>query len=93
MSRQNKMSAQQGVVAQVIGPVVDVRFPQGVELPNILDALVVDAGENKLILETQKHIGEDTVRAISMDATEGLSRGMKVEATGSGIQMPTGDAI
>jgi len=93
MSRQNKMSAQQGVVAQVIGPVVDVRFPQGVELPNILDALVVDAGENKLILETQKHIGEDTVRSISMDATEGLSRGMKVEATGSGIQMPTGDAI
>jgi len=87
------MSAQQGVVAQVIGPVVDVRFPQGVELPNILDALVVEAGENKLILETQKHIGEDTVRAISMDATEGLSRGMKVEATGSGIQMPTGDAI
>ncbi len=87
------MSAQQGVVAQVIGPVVDVRFPQGVELPNILDALVVDSGENKLILETQKHIGEDTVRAISMDATEGLSRGMKVEATGSGIQMPTGDAI
>ena len=93
MSRQKKMSAQQGVVAQVIGPVVDVRFPQGVELPNILDALVVEAGENKLILETQKHIGEDTVRAISMDATEGLSRGMKVEATGSGIQMPTGDAI
>jgi len=87
------MSAQQGVIAQVIGPVVDVRFPQGVELPNILDALVVDSGENKLILETQKHIGEDTVRAISMDATEGLSRGMKVEATGSGIQMPTGDAI
>ena len=87
------MSAQKGVVAQVIGPVVDVRFPQGVELPNILDALVVEAGENKLILETQKHIGEDTVRAISMDATEGLSRGMKVEATGSGIQMPTGDAI
>ena len=87
------MSVQQGVVAQVIGPVVDVRFPQGVELPNILDALVVDAGEIKLILETQKHIGEDTVRAISMDATEGLSRGMKVEATGSGIQMPTGDAI
>ena len=87
------MSAQQGVVAQVIGPVVDVRFPQGVELPNILDALVIDAGENKLILETQKHIGEDTVRAISMDATEGLSRGMKVEATGTGIQMPTGDAI
>ena len=87
------MSAQQGVVAQVIGPVVDVRFPQGVELPNILDAMVIENEGAKLILETQKHIGEDTVRAISMDATEGLSRGMKVVATGSGIQMPTGDAI
>ena len=87
------MSVQKGVVAQVIGPVVDVRFPQGVELPNILDALVVEAEGGNLILETQKHIGEDTVRAISMDATEGLSRGMKVNATGTGIQMPTGDAI
>ena len=93
MSRQNKMSAQHAVVAQVIGPVVDVRFPQGVELPNILDALVVEADGSKVILETQKHIGEDTVRAISMDATEGLSRGMKVNATGSGIKMPTGEAI
>ena len=87
------MSVQYGVVAQVIGPVVDVRFPQGVELPNILDALVVEVEGGKLILETQKHIGEDTVRAISMDATEGLSRGMKVASTGTGIQMPTGEAI
>ena len=87
------MSVQYGVVAQVIGPVVDVRFPQGVELPNILDALVVEIEGGKLILETQKHIGEDTVRAISMDATEGLSRGMKVASTGTGIQMPTGEAI
>ena len=93
MSRQNIMSVQHGIVAQVIGPVVDVRFPQGVELPNILDALVVEVEGGKLILETQKHIGEDTVRAISMDATEGLSRGMKVASTGTGIQMPTGEAI
>ena len=87
------MSQQHGVVSQVIGPVVDIRFPQGVELPNILDALIVEGASTKLILETQKHIGDDTVRAISMDATEGLSRGMKVVATGSGIQMPTGEAI
>ena len=87
------MSTKQGVVSQVIGPVVDVRFPEGAELPNILDALVIEAGDFKVSLETQKHIGEDTIRAISMDATEGLSRGMKVNATGSGIQMPTGDAI
>jgi F-type H+/Na+-transporting ATPase subunit beta len=87
------MSTQQGVVSQVIGPVVDVRFPEGVELPNILDALVVDGDGTKVILETQKHIGEDTIRAISMDATEGLSRGMLVTAKGTGIQMPTGEQI
>jgi len=87
------MSTQQGVVSQVIGPVVDVRFPEGVELPNILDALVVDGDGTKVILETQKHIGEDTIRAISMDATEGLSRGMLVTAKGTGIQMPTGEDI
>ncbi len=87
------MSTQQGVVSQVIGPVVDVRFPEGVELPNILDALVVDGDGIKVMLETQKHIGEDTIRAISMDATEGLSRGMKVTAKGTGIQMPVGDDI
>jgi F-type H+-transporting ATPase subunit beta len=87
------MSTQQGVVSQVIGPVVDVRFPEGVELPNILDALVGDGDGIKVILETQKHIGEDTIRAISMDATEGLSRGMKVTAKGTGIQMPVGDDI
>ena len=52
------MSAQ-GTIAQVIGPVVDIRFPQGVALPKILDALVVERAEGNLILETQKHIGED----------------------------------
>ena len=82
------MSAQ-GVISQVIGPVVDIRFPEGAALPKILDALVVQREGGKLILETQKHIGEDTVRAIAMEATEGLSRGMAVEATGTGITMPT----
>ena len=80
-------------IAQVIGPVVDIRFPEGAALPKILDALVVQREGGKLILETQKHIGEDTVRAIAMEATEGLSRGMAVEATGTGITMPTGEGI
>ena len=80
------MSAQ-GTIAQVIGPVVDIRFPEGVALPKILDALVVERAEGNLILETQKHIGEDTVRAISMEATEGLSRGMSVQATGTGLSL------
>ena len=85
--------SQQGTIAQVIGPVVDVSFPQGVALPKILDALTIEREGGDLILETQKHIGEDTVRAISMDSTEGLSRGMKVTATGRGITMPTGEQI
>jgi F-type H+-transporting ATPase subunit beta len=84
-----------GKIVQVIGPVVDVSFDQeNAKLPNILDALeIVRDGGSKLILECQQHIGEDTVRAIAMDSTDGLVRGMKVIATGSSIKMPTGDAI
>ncbi len=84
-----------GKVVQVIGPVVDVSFEQeGAVLPNILDAMVItkDNGQ-KVILECQKHIGEDTVRAIAMDSTDGLVRGLDVVATGSPIMMPSGDAV
>ena len=84
--------SQQGTIAQVIGPVVDVSFPQGVALPKFWTPSPSSEKEG-LDLETQKHIGEDTVRAISMDSTEGLSRGMKVTATGRGITMPTGEQI
>ncbi|MCB0760274.1 MAG: F0F1 ATP synthase subunit beta [Flavobacteriales bacterium] len=87
------MSQNIGKIAQVIGPVVDVSFSEGVELPKILDALVVKRPEGDLILECQTHIGEDTVRAISMDSTEGLQRGMQVEAQGQPILMPTGEQI
>ncbi len=87
------MSANIGKISQVIGPVVDVSFAQGVELPKILDALVVKREGEDLILECQKHIGEDTIRAISMDSTEGLSRGMEAVSTGSAIKMPIGEQI
>jgi F-type H+-transporting ATPase subunit beta len=89
------MSNQVGKIAQVIGPVVDVSFDlNGGKLPSILDALeIVRAGGTPLILEVQKHIGEDTVRAIAMDSTDGLVRGMEVIATGAAIKMPTGEAI
>ena len=87
------MSANIGKISQVIGPVVDVSFAQGVELPKILDALVVKREGEDLILECQKHVGEDTIRAISMDSTEGLSRGMEAVATGSAIKMPVGEQI
>jgi len=89
-----KMSEQTGKIVQIIGPIVDVSFEGGALLPNILDALVVvKSNGQKIILETQKHIGEDTVRTIAMDSTDGLSRGMTVTNTGKGITMPVGDKV
>ncbi|MDZ4823235.1 MAG: F0F1 ATP synthase subunit beta [Flavobacteriales bacterium] len=87
------MSQNTGKVAQIIGPVVDVAFPSGQKLPNILDALVVKRPGGDLILECQQHIGEDTVRTVAMDATEGLQRGAVVHSTGQNITMPTGEKI
>jgi F-type H+/Na+-transporting ATPase subunit beta len=86
---------QKGKIVQVIGPVIDVSFDlAGGVLPNILDALeVIRPDGQKLILECQKHVGEDTIRAISMDSTDGLYRGMEVIGTGSSIKMPTGEKI
>ncbi|MEZ7839404.1 MAG: F-type H+-transporting ATPase subunit beta [Flavobacteriales bacterium] len=89
------MSKNIGKIAQVIGPVVDIKFDSSVaDLPNIYDALeITRANGSKVILECQQHIGEDTVRAISMDSTDGLSRGMEVIASGSPILMPVGEEI
>jgi F-type H+-transporting ATPase subunit beta len=88
------MSKQIGKVAQVIGPVIDVRFDlEGGKLPNILDALEIVRAGQKVILEVQQHIGEDTVRTIAMDSTDGVYRGMEVVATGHAITMPTGEKI
>ena len=77
------MSKNIGKIAQIIGPVVDVKFDNSAgSLPNIYDALeITKENGNKVILECQQHIGEDTVRAISMDSTDGLSRGNEVLAT------------
>ena len=84
-----------GKIIQVIGPVIDVSFENtDGELPNILDALEIQMPNRKnIILEVQQHVGEDTVRAISMDSTEGLSRGLEVKALGEPIQMPASDEI
>ncbi len=87
--------ANTGHIKQVIGPVVDVSFAgENSALPDILNALEVkkENGE-KLVLEVQRHLGEDSVRAISMDSTEGLTRGLVVTDLGKAIAMPTGDAI
>jgi F-type H+/Na+-transporting ATPase subunit beta len=77
-----------GTISQVIGAVVDVSFPN--ELPNILSALVTDNNGNRLVLEVAQHLGENMVRTIAMDATEGLVRGQEVTDTGAQINMPVG---
>src|SRR5690349_21858961 len=77
-----------GRVSQVIGAVVDVAF-EG-ELPPILSALETDNGGNRLVLEVAQHLGEDVVRTIAMDSTDGLTRGQVVNATGSQIRVPVG---
>lgn len=84
-----------GKISQVIGPVVDVSFSeQGSSLPKIYDALSVTKQDGtKIVLEVQQHLGENTVRTISMDSTDGLVRGMKVEDSGNPITMPVGDDI
>jgi F-type H+-transporting ATPase subunit beta len=84
-----------GKVAQVIGPVVDVSFDASVaSLPDIYDSLeIIKEDGSQLVLEVQSHIGEDQVRTISMDSTDGLQRGADVVATGNPIQMPIGEAV
>jgi F-type H+-transporting ATPase subunit beta len=89
------MSQSTGKIIQVIGPVVDVSFEEdSSQLPKIYDALEVKRSNGQvLILECEQHIGEHTVRTVAMDSTDGLSRGMKVYATGKAISMPVGDQI
>ncbi|MGE3675234.1 MAG: F0F1 ATP synthase subunit beta, partial [Polyangiaceae bacterium] len=86
-----------GKITQVIGPVVDVEFPPG-KLPKILNAIVtsnpnISGEKDNLTLEVAQHLGESVVRAIAMDATEGLVRGVEVKDTGSPIMMPVGEAV
>ena len=87
--------ANKGKVSQVIGPVVDVSFEaEGSKLPNILDALVITKADgSRIVLECQQHLGEEAVRTIAMDGTEGLTRGMEVVDTGSPIKMPIGESV
>ena len=93
------MSQINGHISQIIGPVIDVYFDtQGQDaekvLPKIYEALKVKRPESRdLLLEVEQHIGEDTVRCIAMDSTDGLQRGLEVIPTGSAIQMPAGEQI
>jgi len=83
-----------GKIAQIIGPVVDVNFADNENLPKIYDALYIEKENGqRIVLEVQQHLGEERVRTIAMDATEGLVRGMKVVDTGAPIKMPVGEEI
>ncbi|WP_319526637.1 F0F1 ATP synthase subunit beta [uncultured Desulfosarcina sp.] len=90
------MAENLGKITQVMGPVVDVEFEQG-QLPNILTALLVtnpaiNDQEDNLVIEVAQHLGDNVVRTIAMDVTDGLVRGMQVKDTGSPIMMPVGEA-
>ena len=83
-----------GHIVQIIGPVIDVAFNDESQLPNLLDALEIEKPNgDKLITEVQQDIGENTMRTIAMDSTDGLRRGMKVRCLGAPISMPTGDQV
>src|SRR6187431_787692 len=87
----------QGVIAQIIGPVLDIDFPNG-KLPAILNAIKVprtnlEGKQEDLIVEVQQHLGEDRVRAVAMDSTDGLLRGMAAVDLGSAIKMPIGEDV
>jgi len=90
------MAGANGRVVQVMGPVVDVEFPPG-ELPEVYTALrvtnlTIDDRENNLVIEVAQHLGENTVRCIAMDGTDGLRRGQPATNTGEGIRVPVGAA-
>ena len=89
------MSANFGKVTQVIGPVIDVSFEGGKEnIPPIYTALKVERENGEeLILEVEQHIGEDTVRCVAMESTDGIRRGVKVESLGHSIAVPTGNQV
>ena len=79
-----------GTVTQIIGPVLDIKFPDG-HLPDLLNAITVENGDKTITLEVAQHIGDDVVRCISMASTNGLVRGAKAVDTGSPITVPVGD--
>ena len=80
-----------GIIRRVIGPVVDVQFPSG-KLPDIYNAIEVNLNDHKIVMEAVQHIGDNSVRCISLFSTDGLSRGCPAVDTGAPIKMPVGEA-
>ncbi|MGL4739736.1 MAG: F0F1 ATP synthase subunit beta [Sarcina sp.] len=81
-----------GKVVQVIGPVVDIKFEAGC-LPNIYNAIEIKNGEKDIICEVEQHVGDDIVRTIAMESTEGLARGVEAHDTGAPISVPVGEEV
>ena len=81
-----------GKIVSIVGVVLDVKFDNENSLPNLLNALVIKLGDKEIVAEVAQHIGDDTVRCISMSATDGLVRGMEAVDTGKPISVPVGDA-
>ena len=84
------MAKNTGIVNQIIGPVLDIRFPDG-HLPALLNAIEVFNGEEKITAEVAQHIGDDVVRCVAMSSTDGLQRGVEALDTGKPISVPVGD--
>ena len=96
--KENIMSAKEGKIVQVMGPVIDVSFDEGQALPEIYTALTItnpaiDDTEDNLVLEVSLHVGDNMVRCVAMDSSEGLRRGMPVKNTGAPITVPVGENI
>ena len=78
-----------GTVVQIIGPVLDIRFQNG-KLPDLLNAIEIENGDDKLVCEVAQQMGDDVVRCIAMSSTDGMTRGMQALDTGTGIKVPVG---
>ena len=85
------MNKLKGTLTQIMGPVLDIRFPEG-NLPELLNAIEVPHGENTVVAEVAQHIGDNVVRCIAMSSTDGLHRGMDAFDTGAAISVPVGEA-
>ena len=83
----------EGLITQVIGPVIDVEFKSGI-LPEINDSIeIIVDDNNKIIAEVQQHLGENRIRSVAMSSTDGIKRGMRVVNTGEPIKIPVGKNI
>src|SRR3989338_3627597 len=82
-----------GKIVQIIGSVIDVEFKEGGKLPEIFNALKVDGPHGKVLFEVVKHLDTEKVRAIALQSTDGLKRGLEVEDTGSQVSVPVGEEV